>query len=435
VTAASTVGTAIEWYDFYLYSTAAALVLGPLFFPSENPAAGTLAAFATYAAGFAARPLGGVLFGHFGDRVGRKYMLVLTLLIMGLATFVIGLLPTYEQAGVWAPVLLVALRVLQGLGIGGEWGGAILMTTEHAPPERRGLFGSWPQMGFPLGFLGGIGAFALVGRLPEEQFLAWGWRVPFLFSILLVAVGLFIRLKVTETPAFERMRRTRGVARMPLAEAFRQRPKEMLLGTLAALGHGIIVTIFTVYLLSYASGEDGAGRAVALNGLMIAAALQCVAVPLFGALSDRVGRRPVLLFGYLVSSATVFPALAWLRTNDPLLVALTFVLAMSIGHGAAYGTISTFLVELFGTRSRMSGLSFTYQMGSTASAFGPLLAAALVASAGAEWPVGALFVACSVLAFLAVLLAGETSKSDLSELAGEEAGRHEVTRGETASAG
>jgi len=436
VTAASTIGTAIEWYDFYLYSTAAALVLGPLFFPSENPAAGTLAAFATYAAGFVARPVGGILFGHFGDRVGRKYMLVLTLLIMGLATFVMGLLPTYEQVGVWAPVLLVTLRVLQGIGIGGEWGGAILMTTEHAPNRRRGFFGSWPQMGYPLGFLGGIAAFALVSGLPEEQFLAWGWRIPFLISIVLVGVGLFVRLKIAETPAFERMRKTRGVARMPLAEALKERPKEMVLGTLAALGHGIIVTIFTVYLLAYASGEDGSGRTVALGGLMIAAALQCVAVPLFGALSDRVGRRPVLLFGYLVSSATVFPALAWLATNDPLLVTLTFVLAMSVGHGAAYGTISTFLVELFGTRSRMSGLSFTYQMGSTASAFGPLVAAALVASAGAAWPVGVLFVACSALAFAAVVVAGETSKADLSEpSSGAFERRREEVAGESPSAG
>lgn len=435
VTAASTIGTAIEWYDFYLYSTAAALVLGPLFFPSENEAAGTLAAFATYAAGFVARPLGGILFGHFGDRVGRKYMLVLTLAIMGLATFVMGLLPTYDQVGVWAPVLLVTLRVVQGLGIGGEWGGAILMTTEHAPADRRGFFGSWPQMGFPLGFLGGIAAFALVSRLPEEQFLAWGWRVPFLISIALVAVGLFIRLKIAETPAFNRMKEGVGVARMPLAEAFRQRPKEMLLGTLAALGHGIIVTIFTVYLLSYASGEDGAGRTTALNGLMIAAALQCVSVPLFGALSDRVGRRPVLLFGYVVSALAVFPALAWLQTNNLALVALTFVLAMSVAHGAAYGTISTFLVELFGTRSRMSGLSFTYQMGSTASAFGPLAAAALVTSVGAAWPVGVLLVACSSVAFVAVIVAGERSKVDLSAPSGEARGPREDIAEQAPSAG
>lgn len=434
-TVASTIGTAIEWYDFYLYSTAAALVLGPLFFPSENPAAGTLAAFATYAAGFVARPVGGVLFGHFGDRIGRKYMLVVTLLIMGLATFVIGLLPTYEQVGVWAPVLLVSLRVLQGLGIGGEWGGAILMTTEHAPAARRGFFGSWPQIGFPLGFLGGIGAFSLVSRLPEEQFLAWGWRVPFLISILLVGVGLFIRLKVAETPAFERMRQTRGAARLPLAEVLRERPREIVLGMLAALGHGIIVTIFTVYLLSYASGEDGSGRTTALNGLMIAAALQCIAVPLFGALSDRVGRRPVLLFSFLVSSATVFPALAWLTTNNPLLVTLAFVLSMSIGHGAAYGAISTFLVELFGTRSRMSGLSFTYQMGSTASAFGPLAATALVAGVGAPWPVGVLFVACSLAAFVAVVLAGETSKVDISEPVGGSRGRGDGSMQEAPSAG
>lgn len=402
VLVSSTIGTAIEWYDFYLYSTAAALVLGPLFLPTGSPVTSTLAAFATYAVGFVARPLGGIVFGHFGDRLGRKSMLVLTLLIMGVATFALGLLPTYEQIGVWAPILLVTLRVLQGIGIGGEWGGAVLLAAEYAPPGRRGWYASWPQVGYPAGFFAGTVAFTAVAQLRDADFLGWGWRLPFLASALLVVVGLIIRLRIADSPVFTELRATRQTARRPLVEALRTQPRDMLTGVLAALGHGMIVTIFTVYLLSYGSGPDGADRQVVLTGLMIAAGLQCIAVPVFGALADRIGPRPVLVGGYAAGALAIWPGLTWTTSGNPLLITATFVLAMSIGHGAAYGALSGYLAGLFPARVRFSAISATYQVGSTLSSFGPLAAAALVATTDATWPVAALALATALLAALAV---------------------------------
>jgi MFS transporter, MHS family, shikimate and dehydroshikimate transport protein len=408
VLVSATVGTAIEWYDFYLYSTAAALVLGPLFFPTTGGAA-PLAAFATYAAGFVARPLGGLVISHFGDRVGRKRMLVLTLLTMGSATFAIGILPTYSQIGIWAPILLVVLRILQGVGIGGEFGAAILLAFENAPPHRRGYFTSWPQVGYPLGFFTGLLAFTLVAALlPEPQLLSWGWRVPFLASILLIGVGLYIRLGLAETPEFAAVRRANQLAAAPLVEVVRTRPTQLIAGIAAALGHGIIVTIFTVYLLAYASQPGNGGSSLALTGLLIAAALQCLTVPLFGRLSDVTGRVPVLLGGYLVSALTIGAAFTWLATDNPILVSLTFILAMSVAHGAVYGTLAAFLAEQFTTRTRFTGLTATYQLGSTISSFGPLVAAATVAATSATWPVVVGFIAVVALAAACTVVLART---------------------------
>lgn len=399
----STVGSAIEWYDFYLYSTAASLVLGPLFLPSDSETVSTLAAFATYAVGFVARPVGGVVIGHFGDRIGRKSMLVLTLLTMGIATTCIGLLPTYEQIGVWAPILLVLLRVVQGFGVGGEWGGAILLAHEYSPPGRANFYASWPQIGFPAGLLAGTLAFAALAHLPDDQFLSWGWRLPFLASAVLVVVGLVIRLRLSETPEFAALRQAAATARQPLVEALRRCPRAMTVGTLSSLGHGVIVTTYTVYLLKEFSGDDGQFKGIALNGMMLGAALQCLVVPIAGALADRYGSRRVLTVGYLLGSLAIVPALTVADGGASQLgVAVTFLLAMGLGHGAAYGALSGYLASTFPTSVRYTAISATYQLGGTLSSFGPLLTAALVASTSAEWPLVALLVIPTAVAALAI---------------------------------
>ncbi|MFF5727172.1 MFS transporter [[Kitasatospora] papulosa] len=385
VLVASTIGSAIEWYDFYLYSTASVLLLGPLFFPQQSATAATLAGFATYAAGFVARPLGGVIIGHFGDRVGRKSMLVLTLMIMGLATLLVGVLPTYEQAGVWAPAMLVTLRVLQGIGIGGEWGGGVLMTTEYAPAHRRGLFSSGAAAGFPLGLAGSTMMISLITQLPEEQLFSWGWRVPFLASGLLVVVGVFVRRGVAESPEFLRGRRDGPSPRVPIAEVLRKRPVPVVKGALASLGLAMIVSIFSVYLPAYAAGQ-GADRDRVLTGLVVGALVEAALLPVFGALSDRFGRRTVIVFGYTVCALVALPAPVWLTSDSTGQVVLTFVLAMGVGHAAVYGGIAAFLVEQFPTRYRYSALAVTYQLGATIASFGPLIAGALAGQGHSAWP-------------------------------------------------
>ncbi|WP_229715794.1 MFS transporter [Mangrovihabitans endophyticus] len=373
---AATIGTTIEWYDFYLYSTASALVLGPLFFPQRSPAAATLASFATYAAGFVARPIGGAVIGHFGDRVGRKSMLVLTLLVMGMATVLVGVLPTYAQAGIWAPILLVLLRVAQGVGIGGEWGGGVLMATEHAPAHRRAFFSSFPAAGFPLGLAASTAMFSLVVLLPEDDLLTWGWRLPFLLSAVLVAVGIAVRLGVAETPEFLRARRAGGLVRVPIAEVVRQRRTDVLKGAAAALGLAMVVSIFSVYLIAYASTAP-VPRAQVLHGLVAGALAEAVMLPVFGRLADRLGCAPVILFGYAVCAVVVIPAVHWTTSGSGWLAAFAFVLAMGVGHAAVYGGIAAHLVAMFPARHRYSALAVTYQLGATIASFGPLLAAAL----------------------------------------------------------
>ncbi|CAN5131239.1 hypothetical protein BH18ACT10_BH18ACT10_18670 [soil metagenome] len=293
VAIASLVGTALEWYDYFLYGTAAALIFNEIFFPESDPLIGTLLAFATFGVGFGTRPIGGLVFGHYGDKIGRKAMLVITLLIMGIATCAIGLMPTYNQIGIWAPILLVVLRLVQGFGVGGEWGGAVLMAVEHAPEGRRGYYGSWPQMGVPAGLVISTVVFALFELLPEEQFLAWGWRVPFLLSFVLVLVGLYVRLRLAESPAFQEVEETHTEASMPVLEVFRTYPRNILLAMGARLGDNVLFYIFSVFVLTYVVDELGMSESVALIGVSIGAALEFIAIPFFGALSDRIGRRPV----------------------------------------------------------------------------------------------------------------------------------------------
>ena len=413
VAVASLVGTTIEWYDFFLYGTAAALVFPRLFFPTADPVAGTMAAFATYAVGFVARPVGGIVIGHFGDRIGRKSMLVLTLVIMGVATFLIGLLPTYEQIGPWAAVALVLLRVAQGFGVGGEWGGAVLMAVEHAPARARGFYGSWPQIGVPAGLLLSTAVFSWFAGLPEEQFLTWGWRVPFLISIVLVVVGLVIRVRIVESPAFARVKADGQEARQPIVEVLRQHPREVLLAIGARFAENGAFYVYTVFTLVYGPQRVGVDRQTVLNGILLASAGALVAIPLFGALSDRIGRRPVYLFGAVFTGLFAYPLFWLFDTGSPGLIWLALVIALVFAHAPMYGPQAAFLAELFGTRVRYSGASLGAQLASVvAGGLSPFIATALLPYG--RGPLAAYVATMAVITIVAVLAASETHTRDMS---------------------
>jgi metabolite-proton symporter len=383
VALASLIGTTIEWYDFFLYGTAAALVFNRLFFPNSDPLMGTLYAFGTYAVGFFARPFGGIVIGHYGDKVGRKSMLVLTLVIMGVATFLIGLLPTYAQIGPWAAVALIVLRIAQGFGVGGEWGGAVLMAVEHAPPGKRGFYGSWPQTGVPAGLVLSTFVFAMFARLPEDQFLSWGWRVPFLVSALLVGVGLLIRMRIVETPAFSKVKETATEVRQPIIEVLRSYPKEVLLAMGARFAENGAFYIYSVFVLVYATQQVKMPQQTVLNAMLFAAACELVAIPLYGALSDRLGRRPVYLFGAVMTAVLAFPLFMLLDTGSTPMVVLAMFLVFIFSHAAMYGPQAAFLSEMFGTRVRYSGASLGAQLSSVlAGGLSPFIATALLRSYG-----------------------------------------------------
>ena len=416
VAAASLVGTAIEWYDFFLYGTAAALVFHRLFFPQFDPSVGTLLALGTFAVGFLARPLGGIVFGHLGDRRGRTAVLGTTLVLMGLATAGIGLLPTYDRIGAWAPLALVILRLVQGFGLGGEWGGAVLLAVEHAPRGRRGFYGSWPQTGGPLGFLLSTGAFALVSTLPERELLSWGWRIPFLASTLLVALGLFVRLRIAETPAFEAIRNGGAQARLPLLELLRSHRKTVLLAMGARFAENGLFYVYSTFVLVYATGTLRLGRQTILSGLLIATAIQLVALPMFGALSDRVGRRPVYMAGALFSALWAIPFFLLLGTRQTGLIWLAIVLALSVGHAAMYGPQASFFSELFEARVRYSGASLGYQLASVfAGGLSPVVASGLLAWAhGRPWAVTAYMIALNTITLACLHRSAETRRSELA---------------------
>lgn len=413
---ASFIGTAIEWYDYFLYGTAAALVFNELFFPTFDPAAGTMASFALYSVGFFARPLGGVVFGHFGDRIGRRSMLVVTLVLMGVSTFLVGTLPTYASIGVAAPTLLAVLRFVQGFGVGGEWGGAVLMAVEHSPAAKRGLSASWPQAGVPAGSLLSTGVFALFAMLPRSEFLAWGWRCPFLLGIVLVGVGLFIRLQVMETPAFARMQGDRKVARVPVFEVFRAHPRNVFLSMGARFAENVAFYIFTVFVLTYVTAHLKMDKGVALGGLLVASTVEFFTIPAFGALSDRLGRRPVYLGGAVLLGLFAFPFFWLVDTKTSWGIGLALVVGLGVAHAAMYGPQAAFFSELFGTNVRYSGASLGYQLASPfAGGLAPLIAAALLDHfAGRPWPVALYVIGSALLSIVCVALASETSRADLS---------------------
>jgi metabolite-proton symporter len=414
VIVASLIGTSLEWYDFFIYGTAAALVFNQLFFPTFEPLVGTLLAFTTYAVGFIARPLGGLVFGHYGDRIGRKNVLVVTLLLMGIATFAIGLLPTYATIGVWAPMLLVALRFLQGLGLGGEWGGAVLMTLESGGANRRGLNASWPQVGVPIGLLLANGILALMGAVTDEPaFLSWGWRVPFLLSGLLVLVGLWIRMTIAESPLFREVEESHTKAGAPIMEVLRHYPKQVLLAIGARVGVDVAFYTFVLFITTYVATYLKLPRNYALNAVLIAAAVQVLLIPFFGSLSDRFARRPVYLAGAIGAAVWVFVFFPLLDTGQFWLIVLATVVAL-VFHAAMYGPQAAFISEMFPTRVRYTGASMGYQLaGIIGGALAPIISVALLDRFDTSIAVSVYVLAMLLVTIICVLIAPETSKIDL----------------------
>jgi metabolite-proton symporter len=412
----ASIGSALEWYDFFLYGTAAALVFGDLFFPKSDPLTGTLLAFLTFGVGFVVRPLGGILFGIMGDRYGRKPVLVTTLLMIGTGTTAIGLLPTYETAGYWAPLMLVLLRVLQGLGAGAEYGGAVIFLVENAPHNKRGFWGGFAPMGVSVGNLLAAGAFALVSLLPREDQLAWAWRLPFLASILLIAVGLYVRLRITETPVFTEAVLRRGkVEANPAGAALRLHPRNFMvvLGSrLAENGLGYLIPVFG---LSYLVNNLGVPRAEALSALMLAFAVELFTILGFAALSDKIGRRPVYMFGALAGVVFAFPFFWLISTREWIWIALAFILGRAVVVAAMFGPQAAYFAELFPPQRRFAGFAFARELGSLlAGGPAPFLATALVAWAGGSWwPVSVYMIILSLLTAWAVYCGPETFEAEI----------------------
>jgi metabolite-proton symporter len=408
--AGSVVGTALEWYDFFLYGSAAALVFNQLFFPKVDPLTGTLLAFASFAVGFIARPIGAIVFGNFGDRIGRKKVLVLTLVIMGAATMLIGLVPTYDTAGVWAPITLTLLRFIQGFGLGGEWGGAVLMSLEHGNPKRRGFAASWPQIGVPLGLLMANGVLALLFWVfPHEAFLAWGWRIPFLLSALLIGVGLWIRLHVSESPEFEEVAASGNRAKLPIVEVFRSQKRELLISTGSRIGTDVAFYIYVLFVVTYLTQMVHVPESVALLAVLLSAGLMVLLIPAFGALSDRLGRKPVYMGGAIGALAWVFVFFPLLGTANTPLIILADVVGM-LFWAAMYGPLAAFTTELFPARVRYSGASLGYQLaGILGGAFAPIIAVALYGQFKSWLPIAVYVGAMLLITIISLLVARETA--------------------------
>jgi metabolite-proton symporter len=414
---ASTIGTTIEWYDFFLYGIAAAGVFPTLFFPEWNPRAGQIASLSTFTVGFVARPIGGVIFGYLGDRLGRKSTLVATLLLMGVSTLLVGFLPTYERIGFLAPVLLASLRFIQGIGVGGEWGGAVLLTLEYAHGGRRGFFASWPQAGVPLGLLTSSGAVALLqANLTKAAFLDWGWRVPFYLSGLLIVVGLLIRMRILETPLFAQLKEKQQLAEAPVREAIRRHWREILLIAGTRLSEQSCFYLFSTYILAYATGVLKVQGGLALWAVNVAAAIEFFTIPLFGLLSDRLSRKRTYVLGCLFLILFAWPYYRLLWTATPTGMVLAIVLSLAGGHALVYSVQASLIPELFGTRLRYTGASLGYQLASVvAGGPAPLIAAGLVeAFPGQYWPLVLYIVVISVISLVCVQLLSETSRKDLS---------------------
>jgi metabolite-proton symporter len=412
---ASVLGTAIEWYDFLIYGTAAALVLNKLFFPSFDPFVGTIAAFSTYAVGFIARPIGGAIIGHYGDRIGRKAMLVTTMVIMGAGTFLIGCLPTYDQIGIWAPILLVVLRFIQGIGIGGEWSGAVVMVIEHAG-NRRGFYGSLVQIGFPIGVAASTAIFGLMTRLPEAEFVSWGWRVPFLLSAILVLVGFFVRFKLAETPQFKEIVDRKEVLARPLLEVMRRDWRQFLLAVGITVSEVGLAYLLTVFVVVYATTKLGVPRQVILNAVVYASLVEFITLPLAGWLSDIFGRRTMYLVGSFSSIALAFPLFWLLQTKNETVITFAMIIVMTCTHALLFGPKAAFMPELFGTRVRYSGASLGANVAAAMSGgFSPLIATGLLAWVGASWPVSLYIMGLSLITVVATIAAPETAHERLKD--------------------
>lgn len=412
----SVVGTAIEWYDFFLYATASALVFAQLFFPRFDPMVGTIAAFGTFMIGYISRPFGAILFGHFGDRIGRKTTLVTTLMIMGIATFIIGILPTYESIGIWAPALLILMRFFQGLGVGGEWGGAVLMVVESAPAEKRGFYGALPQMGVPIGLLLSTAAFAAVAKMPNEQFLAWGWRIPFLISIALIGIGLFIRLRVMESPMFEKVKQSKKVLNAPFIELLRTYPKQIVLAIGTRFATDITFNVINVFMLAYGTQQLGMPRELFLNSILAGCAVALVTLPLFGKLSDMFGRRTVYLWGAVFVMIYGFLFFKLVETKEPMYVVLAYICGIALSQASTYGVQSTWFAELFGTRVRYTGASLPYQIaGIITSGPAPLVSAWLFATYASTTPIALYIAGTGLISFVSAYFLAETFRNRLEE--------------------
>lgn len=406
---ASCFGTIIEWYDFLIYATAATLVFNKAFFPTFDPLASTLAALGSYAVGFLARPLGGALFGHFGDRLGRKSMLVVTLFIMGLSTFCIGLLPTYASIGVFAPILLMVLRIIQGIGLGGEWGGASLMVLEHAPADKRGFYASFVQIGFPIGLVLASLVFAVVTKLPEADFASYGWRIPFLVSIVLLGVGTFVRSRVPETPVFESMKQRDALSANPVAEAVSKNTKTFFTAVGLKLSEVSWVYMLTVFVVGYATTKLNLPKSMLLDAVLYAALLELVTLPAFGWLSDRIGRKPLYILGALFTMAFAFPLFWMLDSKSEVMIFAAIMIAMNFGHGMMFGPESAYFPELFGSRVRYSGASFGFQTAAAiGGGFSPIIATALVGYFGGTGGVSIMMIGLATITLVAALAARET---------------------------
>jgi MFS family permease len=413
---ASTVGTTIEWYDFLLYSTVTGLVFGKLFFPHSDPLVGVLEAFAIYTVGFIARPIGAAIFGHYGDRIGRKATLIATLLITGLATFAVGFVPTYETVGIWGAVILTIIRFIQGIGVGGEWGGSVLLAMEWARTNKhRGFIASWPQLGGPAGLLLANIAVLVFSAISGDQFLVWGWRIPFMLSIVMVGVGLYIRLGILETPAFRRIVDEQRVERVPVIEVLKRQPKEVILSALARTGEQAPAYIYLAFVFAYGTQILHQSRDFLLSALITAGVISLFTIPIAGALSDRFGRKRIYLIGSVLTGIFGFVYFAMLNTMVPSWIFLAIVLSF-VPHDLMYGPQGALIAECFTPRLRYSGASIGYQLASiTAGGPAPLIATALLAAFGSGYVIAAYIALCAIVSIVATLFMPDHTNRDISK--------------------
>ena len=414
---ASTIGTTIEWYDFFLYGSAAALVFPKLFFPDKDPFVALILSFSTFTVGFLSRPLGGIIFGHLGDRKGRKAALVATLLLMGVSTLLVGLVPTHERIGVMAPLALVVLRILQGIGVGGEWGGAVLLALETGHRGKRGFFASCPQAGVPLGLLLSTGVLAaFIGGLSDEAFMSWGWRIPFLLSAVLIVVGLLIRIWVAESPLFSQLKDEDRVAKAPVLEVLRHNSREILLGAGSRFGENACFYVFAMYVLSYGESVLEVDRSLVLAAVMWGAAGAIFTIPLFGFLSDIWSRKGLYLAGNGLLLLFAFPYYALLENGSAGSIMLASIVALAVVHAMLYSVQASLLPELFSTRLRYTGASLSYQLaGPVAGGLAPIICASLAHQyPGQYWPLAVYLILISLISIVCIWQLGETARKDIS---------------------